>query len=248
MQINTAGQNTILTGYASSHVKVTGIGEFTDDTSLPCHGLSAKLSEIKNSVTHFFVSVKDKVDNAFHQLSGRINTLSVRQDQSETMQLLLAQETLGSAHNCLSKHVNLLREILSKGESLTANSLVSLSSGSLRSTITQLSAIQHKIAGPGTRDIRLKAAELLSAPVGFGEKAFGNVTQLGSISSVDQAKPYLAQKDFDVCFKAGIEQLIKETEQTILPKLMKLQSADIISPSVMAGAGTGNWQYLSDKQ
>ena len=247
MQINTAGQNATLTGYASSYVKVTGIGEFTDDTSLACHGLSAKLSEIKNSVTHFFVSVKDKVDNAFHQLSGRINTLSVRQDQSETMVLLLAQGTLESAQKCLPEHLNILKDVLNKGEPSTVNSLVSLSSGPLRSTITQLSAIQHKIAGPGTRNICLKAAELLSAPVGFGEKASDSVTQLGSISSVDQAKSYLAQKDFASCFKARIEQLIKETEQTIMPKLMKLQSADIISPSAMAGTGTENWQYLSDK-
>ena len=244
MQPNTVGQNAILTGYASSHVKVAGIGEFTDDTLLPCHGLSAKLSEIKNSATHFFVSVKDKVDNVFHQLSGRINTLSVRQNQSETMVLLLAQGTLESAQKCLPEHLNILKDVLNKGEPLTVNSLVSLSSGPLRRTITQLSAIQHKIAGPGTRDICLKAAELLSAPIGFGEKASGNVTQLGSISSVDQAKPYLTQKDFESCFKARIEQLIKETEQTIMPKLMTLQSADIISPSVMTG--TGNWQYLSD--
>lgn len=84
MPINTAGQNVTLTAYASSYVKITGIGAFTDDTSLPYHGLSARLSNVKNSVTHFFVSVKDKVDNAFHQLSGRINTLSVRLNQPES--------------------------------------------------------------------------------------------------------------------------------------------------------------------
>lgn len=244
MQINTAGQNAILTGYASSHVKVTGIGEFTDDTSLPCHGLSAKLSNIKNSVTDFFVSVKDKINNAFHQLGGQINSISVRQDQSETMMLLLAQGTLDSAQKCLPNHLNLLREMLNKGESLTANSLISLSSGSLRSAITQLSAIQHKIAGPGTVELRLKAAELLSAPIGFGGNASDCVTQLGSISSLDQAKPYLAQKDFELCFKARIEQLITETEQIIMPKLMKLQSADIISPSSVLAEQKENYRIM----
>lgn len=241
MPINTAGQNVTLTAYASSYVKITGIGAFTDDTSLPYHGLSARLSNVKNSVADFFVSVKGKVDNALHQLSGRINTLSVRQDQPETIELPFAQRALESAQECLPEHLNILKDVLNKDEPLTANSLVILSSGPLRSTITQLSAIRHKIAGPGTRDICLKAAELLSAPVGFGEKASDSVTQLGSISSVDQAKLYLAQKDFESCFKARIEQLIKDTEQTIMPKLMRLQSADIISPSAMAGTGTGNW-------
>ena len=226
MQPNTIGQPVILTGYISFHGPGAAIGTLTEEVSPRCPGLSEKLSDIKNSAAEFFVSVKHTVNHAVHKFGDWINKVSVKSAEAEKAPVInntpasAAQIMIECAKEYLPVHLRKLSEQLAKDVPLTMNEIMAVSSGPLRGLVTQLQSLTM-ISAPGMADINLKAAELLSAPIGFGNYAEEKFSQLATISSADRALSYRENTDFDANFKIRINTVIEQVTADIIPELMK---------------------------
>lgn len=226
MQPTSAGQNVILTGYISYSGPGAALGTLTEDTAARVPGLAERFSGICNSVADFFMSAKGKVNNSLHQLGDRIKNISFRCEKTEIqaetphppMQIpSFSQILLESAKECLPKHLDTLAGKLENNEPLQPDMLVSISGGSLRGVITQLSSINGKIYEPGSEGIREESGNLLRKEVAQGE-----FSQLGSIADLGKAKEYLARPGFEAIFRESVGQVISEIRGKILPELMKL--------------------------
>ncbi|GAA0330329.1 hypothetical protein L9H26_06760 [Morganella psychrotolerans] len=226
MQPNTVGQPVVLTGYISFHGPGAAIGTLTEDTSPRCPGLSEKFSDIKNSATEFFVSVKHAVNHAVHKFGDWINKVSVTPAEAEKASVVnnapasAAQIMTECAKEYLPVHLNNLSMALATQVPLTTNELTALSSGPLRGLVTQLQSLTM-IDIPGMEDINLKAAALLSAQIGFGSHAAEKFSQLATISSADRVLLYREDTGFDMQFRTRVNAVIEQVTKEIIPELMK---------------------------
>lgn len=216
----------VLTRYVSFRGSGFAVGPLKDDTSPRCPGLSEKFSGIKNSVTEFFVSVKHAVNHAAHKFGDWVNKVSVKSAEVEKSPVVNSAPVsiepirIECAQKCIAVHLSALSLALETPVPLTTDELISVSSGPLRSLVTQLKLLTI-ISAPGMADINLKAAELLSAPIGFGRYAENAFSQLASISSADRVLLYQKDPDFDMQFRMRVNTVIEQVTEDIIPELMK---------------------------
>lgn len=243
-----AGQNVILIGYTSSGVE---LGTLTEGTAARVPGLAERFNGICNSVADFFISAEGKANNSLHQLGDWVKSIAIRQKEPETVLLqkspedgaiqekrclLAAQETLKAVQAHLPDHLNHLKEALDNKKTLTADSLMALSSGNLRKVITAVSGIGTKLGGSAAQPISKKATELLSEVTDFLYKPPARLTDMtvsdmGTISSANDALRNLETDNFETQFRNKAGKLLTDIEQYILPELMKLRPENITIPS-----------------